>query len=131
MRRIALCLLFLVATPAAAQIELDVQVIAGNTLRVTMGPFRDLATGEPATPATLTYRIDAPVRREAVNLLAPVTITPDAPTVVVLIPHASVRMYGTDVDAQTVEMTVTWMSPSGHQGRQIARFRVVRSRFGQ
>lgn len=124
-----LVMLAALAAPCSAQQDLDVSVLEGNTLKVTMGPFTDLATGAPATPTSLTYRLDAPVKRGATNLLAPVTLTPLAPTVTVYIPHSAVRMYDDAVDRQSVELTVTWTSSGGHQGRKIARFEMTRSRF--
>lgn len=132
MIRLASLLLTILALagPARGQVELQVSVIEGNSLKVTMGPFVDLATGAPATPTSVTYRLDAPVRRGATALLAPVTVPPAGPTLTVYVPASAVRMYSDDVDRQTVELTVTWTSPSGHQGREIARFEVVRARFG-
>lgn len=126
-----LALLLALAAPAAAQVvELDVEIIEGNALRLTMGPFVDVATQEPATPTWVTYRLDAPVRRQATALLAPVTVEPDSPTIVVVIPCSAVQMYSDDVDRQEVELTVDWESPSGHRSRAIARLTVERARFG-
>lgn len=124
----SLALLLALAAPAVA-VDLDLEVIEGNALKITMGPFVDITTGAAATPTSLTYRLDAPVRRASEALLAPVTITPASSTVTVYVPHTAVRLAVTD-DTMPVELTVTWTSPSGYQGREIARFTIARARFG-
>lgn len=123
----ALALWLALAAPAAAQVSLDLSVIEGNALKITMGPFIDITTGSAATPTSVTYRLDTP--SEA--LLAPVTITPESSTVTVYVSHAN-----TDVDltasrdSVTATLTVTWTAPSGYQGRETATFTILRARFG-
>lgn len=123
----ALAMLLALATPAAAQVALDLSVIEGNALKITMGPFVDITTGSAATPTSLTYRLDSP--SEA--LLAPTTITPASSTVTVYVSHSA-----TDVDltasrdSVVATLTVTWASPSGYQGREVATFTIRRARFG-